>query len=79
MKRVLFTFAIITSAIAAIVARHYGHLSAYACLKPLTTVLIILFAGLSIQEHNRAYARYIVAALVFCLIGDVFLLEPVQN
>lgn len=42
--------------------------------KPLTTVLILIIAGLANTGESSTYQFLIIAALVFCLIGDVFLM-----
>jgi len=44
--------------------------------KPLTTLLIILFAYLQIIEVSILYRNLILAGLVFSLAGDIFLMLP---
>lgn len=42
--------------------------------KPLTTVLIMIIAGLANTGESSTYQTLIITALVFCLMGDVFLM-----
>ncbi len=44
--------------------------------KPLATILIIFFALLQPMETSETYKFLIITALVFSLVGDVFLLLP---
>lgn len=65
---------IIISAVSAIYADSIGS-SWYTFLKPITTVLIIGSALLFKNNSPKKYANLIVVGLIFCLIGDVLLLE----
>ncbi len=75
MKRYVLSFAVLLAAIWSIMASQQGDLSTYKVLKPLTTVLIIFIALVSFNKDNKIYNKYIVIALLFCLIGDIFLLD----
>ena len=75
MKRYVLSFAVLFAAIWSIMASQQGDLSTYKVLKPLTTVLIIFIALVSFNKDNKIYNKYIVIALLFCLIGDIFLLD----
>lgn len=62
-------------AIAAILLAQLEVREGFSVLKPVTTVAVIaipLMYGVSI---NRKYFRRLIVALIFCLAGDVFLLE----
>ena len=75
MKRSMLSFAVLIAGIGAIVASQQGNFSAYKILKPLTTVLIIIIALFSFNRENKIYNKYTIIALIFCLIGDIFLLK----
>ncbi len=47
--------------------------------KPLTTILIIVLALLQQPEVSETYKYLIVTALVFSLVGDIFLLLPTDK
>lgn len=65
------------SALAAIAAEWGGqehrHRSFYL-LKPLTTLLVIALALAATTHTTESYRHWIVAALVFCLAGDICLM-----
>ncbi|MGB0838808.1 MAG: lysoplasmalogenase [Chitinophagales bacterium] len=64
-------------ALAAITVRHKNVMAAYDILKPLTTIAIIALPLIHLFESGGdfTYTILIGAALVFCLLGDVFLLR----
>ena len=57
---------------------HQGRFELYRYLKPITTILILAFPIIFWNKKNVKYNLYIISALVFCLIGDVFLLREDQ-
>ncbi len=62
-------------AISAIICAQLDFRNVFWVLKPLTTISIILIPlshGVSI---NRKYFRRLLVALLFCLVGDIFLLN----
>lgn len=61
------------SACMAISFDFYENRQLYMLFKPLTTALIILFA-LWFGKKNNAFFKWVIPALVFCLIGDSLLL-----
>ncbi|MCH2189395.1 MAG: lysoplasmalogenase [Gammaproteobacteria bacterium] len=74
----LIKIAIIISATCAIYASYLSNPHFYYLLKPLTTVLILsqFFTGrLPFSEDIKKQRHRIIAGLVFCLIGDIFLLD----
>jgi uncharacterized membrane protein YhhN len=54
--------------------RQFENLQRHRILKPTTTILIILMALLAFPSAYSAYWAYLLAGLVFCLLGDVFLM-----
>lgn len=74
MVKIMYSILIAVSAIIAIVVNHQGHFEIYKIFKPLTTVLILALPILFWNSKNPKYNYLIIAALVFCLIGDVLLL-----
>ena len=62
------------SAVVAIYFRYAEVMTLYAIFKPLTTILIISIAALIYRKLRTAYTAWISIALVFSLIGDVFLI-----
>ncbi len=60
-------------ALCAILLNALGH-QLYLFFKPLTTILILLFAIVFGQRGYR-YCRLVCLALGFCLVGDLFLLN----
>ena len=67
--------AVIISAIIAIVFRQKENTTMYAVFKPLTTILIILIAFLIYDWTFSNYSGLMIVALLFSLIGDVFLIN----
>jgi uncharacterized membrane protein YhhN len=76
LRKVLISL-IIISAVSAIYADYIGS-SLYTFLKPITTGIIIGSALLFKNNSSKKYVNLIVVGLIFCLIGDVLLLEEAQ-
>lgn len=74
MKRKTLNFLIIISAITAISVLYF-YPPLYDFFKPLTTILILLIPILYGNKKLKQYRNGIIAALVFCLLGDTFLLR----
>lgn len=75
MKFKLLGISILLSALAAIYCEINGS-DFYGYLKALTTVLIILLPILFSEKEDEQYRNLIIIGLVFCLIGDIILLNP---
>ena len=58
----------------AIATRYFDQPQFFQVLKPLSTILILGLPLLAFQNDKDTYTRNVIIALVFCLIGDVFLL-----
>ncbi len=69
----IFTAVIFLTALCAIVLDSYGKEYFFIVFKPLTTILILLFAVVYGNRKN-SYRRWVLFALCFCLLGDVLLL-----
>lgn len=69
--RVLNSLTLI-SAIAAIYFDFIGNVDVFRFFKPLTTILVILIPLLRPIKNHKKYSQFIIVALLFCLIGDVF-------
>ncbi|HFA49661.1 MAG TPA: lysoplasmalogenase [Bacteroidetes bacterium] len=67
--------AIFIFAVSAIFARYSNCETIYFILKPLTTLLVISVAALAYKKNAGAYSRLVLTALIFSLVGDVFLLK----
>jgi len=74
-KKTTLSIAAFITAVWAMLARHQEATTLFQVLKPLTTILIMVIAFLSINPDNKTYSRRLIAALGFCLLGDVLLLE----
>ncbi len=74
MKKTLLPIAILISGAWAILSSYQGNFNIYQILKPLTTILIIGLALLSVNT-DKTYSRSLITALVFCLLGDILLLN----
>lgn len=59
----------------AIYFRHKGNEELYSLFKPLATIIIILLPVFHGKRTNKKYDYRIIAALIFCLLGDTFLLK----
>lgn len=75
MKPSTLNILIAISAALAIFCQYTQQYRWFCVLKPLTTVLIIFGAWYFADPKNKAYTKWILMALVFCLIGDTFLLD----
>ena len=62
------------SAIIAIYFRYTEQIYFYAIFKPLTTVFIIAIAAIIYRKQRTTFSAWISLALIFSLIGDVFLI-----
>ena len=71
----LLSIAIFISGVLAILFRTRSNLKLYAVFKPLTTVLIIILALFVHLKLSGSYQLFVLIALVFALIGDIFLLR----
>lgn len=75
MEIPLLSIAVVISAIIAIVFRQKENVRMYSVFKPLTTVLIIIIALIIFNETASVYSELMIVALLFSLIGDVFLIS----
>ncbi len=75
MKLKVWSILIIISAVSAIYTQYTGAVEWYNYLKAITTILIVLVPILFSKPNQKKYKNLIVFGLVFCLIGDVFLLD----
>jgi uncharacterized membrane protein YhhN len=68
----------IFAAISAIMALKFSlkeNLKWFSVFKPLTTILIIIIALIIFQKQGSTYSKIIIVALIFALIGDIFLID----
>ncbi|WP_190810187.1 lysoplasmalogenase [Flagellimonas sp. S3867] len=63
------------SAVAAMLFDFFDNTLLFSIFKPLTTILILSLLFFVQNEQLSKFRNIIIAALVFCLIGDVFLLK----
>jgi uncharacterized membrane protein YhhN len=75
MEIPLLSLAVLISAVLAILFRQQENTKMYAVFKPLTTVLIIIIGLVIYNKTASDYSVLIIVALLFSLIGDVFLLS----
>ncbi len=73
MKIEILSFATLISAIIAIIFRQKKNTKMYSIFKPLTTILIILISLIIFDKKQSTYSSIMIAALIFSLIGDIFL------
>ncbi len=71
----LLSIAIFISGVLAILFRTRSNLKLYAVFKPLTTILIIALALFTYLNLPGSYQLFVLIALEFALIGDIFLLR----
>ena len=71
--RAVLNLCIFLCAATSIVLDYMGSMG-YFFLKPITTVLVILLP-LLVKGSHQAFRKLLVAALCFCLLGDLFLLN----
>ena len=74
LKRTINTLSLI-SAVLAITFDFLNNTLLYSIFKPLTTILILSLLFFVQNQQLSKYRNIIVTALVFCLIGDIFLLK----
>ena len=67
---------IIISALLAIYMEFLGNRTVYMVLKPLTTILVTSLLFFLPKQESSKFKMLIVAALLFCLLGDILLLFP---
>jgi len=75
MEIPFLSITVLISAIIAIVYRQRENVKMYSIFKPLTTVLIIIIALIIFNKTASAYSALMIVALLFSLIGDVFLIS----
>ncbi|MHA7829756.1 MAG: lysoplasmalogenase [Flagellimonas sp.] len=66
---------IVISAILAILMEFLGNRTVYMVLKPLTTILVTTLLFFQTNKNSK-FKRLMIAALLFCLLGDILLLFP---
>ena len=71
----LLSIAVLISGIIAIIFRQKENIKVYSVFKPLTTVLIIMIALWVSYKFSSNYSTVIIASLIFCLLGDIFLIN----
>ncbi len=74
MKRT--SLIIIITAIITITLYYWGQRVHVYVFKPLTTALIIILAMQGAFKSRKKYGYLVTIGLVFCLVGDVFLMLP---
>lgn len=74
MKLRAWSILIIISALCAIYLQ-FSNIELYNYAKALTTVLVVLVPVLFPRKTSKKYRNLIVLGLLFCLVGDVFLLD----
>ncbi len=72
--KLFFGTLILLAAILAIYFNSTGNTPLFTVLKPLTTILILLFAVLFGIRKSK-FQKWVVIGLCFCLVGDTLLLE----
>lgn len=74
MKIELLTLFAGISAVLAIVFCLKENIKMFSIFKPLTTIFIIIMAVIIFQKQDSDYSKIMLIALVFALVGDVFLI-----
>ena len=74
MTKKVYLLFITLAAFLAITLDYQGLFNYYKYAKPITTILILAFPILFWNKKNAKYNYLIISALIFCLIGDIFLL-----
>jgi len=74
IKPIAIRVSIVISALIAIFFRYSDIHIGYAIFKPITTVLILLMAARIYYKQEDKYSKFVTIALVFSLIGDIFLI-----
>jgi uncharacterized membrane protein YhhN len=67
---------IVVSAILAMIMELLGHRTVYLALKPLTTILVISLLFVVPKSQHSRFKSIMLAALLFCLMGDILLMFP---
>ncbi|MFA6618290.1 MAG: lysoplasmalogenase [Candidatus Neomarinimicrobiota bacterium] len=75
MKIELLTLFAAVSAVLAILFTLKKNIKMYSIFKPLTTIFIIIMAVIIFQNQGSDYSKIMLIALVFALVGDVFLIS----
>ncbi|MCB8982923.1 MAG: lysoplasmalogenase [Ardenticatenaceae bacterium] len=78
MTIIILTVAAAVTAVLAIQGEYKPNRSQVYLFKPLTTILIILIAFLGRDVTTPLYKGLVIAGLIFCLGGDVFLMLPAR-
>ena len=71
----ILTAVFLASAIISILYRQKENLQIYSIFKPLTTILVLSIGGYIYYKTSSSYSLIILVALVFSLIGDIFLIS----
>ncbi len=74
--RIILAIAALVSAVLAIWSDAAGRRPLYRVAKPLTTVLIITVASIAAASAPPSYKTFVLAGLLFSLLGDVALIFP---
>lgn len=74
MRIELLTLFAAISAACAIIFSLKKNIKLYSIFRPLTTILIIIMGLIIFQEQGSDYSKIMLVALVFSLVGDVFLI-----
>lgn len=75
MKIELLSLFVAISVVMAIIFRLKAKNTLFSIFKPLTTILIIIIAFIIFQSQGSTYSIIIISALIFSLVGDVFLVD----
>ena len=71
----LHAYFILFSGLIAISSHYFGFETIYSFLKPITTILIILFAFIHGHRSEKKILQLTIIGLLFCLLGDTLLLK----
>jgi uncharacterized membrane protein YhhN len=74
MKKNTLLYLIMISVIFSIIAAYMDFKSMHYFFKPLSTVFVILIPILLAKNKSKLYKNTILIGLVFCLLGDIFLM-----
>ncbi|MFD2543022.1 lysoplasmalogenase [Lacinutrix gracilariae] len=74
MKKSILLILIIISVLCTIVSSYINNSVMHYVFKPLSTILVILLPVLYAKNGLKPYKNMLLIGLVFCLIGDVFLM-----
>src|SRR5690554_544495 len=75
MEIKILSFAILVSAIIAIIYRQQKNNKMFSVFKPLTTILIIILAFVIHKQSSNTYTSLMIVSLLFALVGDIFLIS----